>query len=334
MASYYTNDYKNTAELLGLDSKDSVKKIQQQLLDAGYNIGTTGVDGVWGPSTDAAYWQYATPSASTPSSMAPSLDASGSSGSSGNVSGLLGLLTGSANSNSAENKKNDAVVEMDEGIKKYFDQVLANYNLPSRTPEEIQAQIEAILNPSYQAAIKERQEATAANRAMIDLDAYSRGMGASTWDTDAKMRESQKEASDLATIAGNYQAALAQSILDQMNQDQANRLTATNNAYSLALQLYQMAEAAKEKADTGILGGLGSGASEYSTYDLLTSGTGSSGSSSGSSSSSSSGSSSLKSAYDTAAKEASSVSALKNSTGQSKYNHKSTKYGNTYDEKY
>lgn len=316
MASYYTSDYKNTAELLGLDSKSSVKKIQQQLLDAGYNLGSAGADGVWGPATDAAYWQYATPSTS------------GSSGGSGLGSSLMDLLTGKTQQKTEDEKKAEAVAEMDAGIKKYFDQVLANYNLPTRSEDEIRAQIEAILNPSYQAAVKQRKETTAANRGAIDLDAYSRGMGASTWDTDAKQRESIAEASDLASLAGQYQSSLAQSILDQLNQDQANRLTATNNAYSLALQLYQMAQAKEEEAASDVLTSLGGGGSSVSTYDLLTSGSGSS-SSGSSGKSSSSTPSGLKAAYDTAK-----TSGTKTGTSQivdsKQLNKMSQSYGKNY----
>lgn len=309
MASYYTNDYKNTAELLGLDSKSSVKKIQQQLIDSGYNIGSSGVDGVWGPATDAAYWQYVTPSGSGGgnsiissmlgggASTGTGSDSSGTLGSLG--SGILGLLGGGQTQKTEDQKKADAVADMDAEIKRYFDQVLSGYNLPTRTADEIRSQIEAILNPSYLAAIKQRQDATAANRAMIDLDAYSRGMGASTWDTDAKMRESQKEAEDLVTLAGNYQSAIAQSILDQMNRDQDARLTATNNAYSLALQLQQMAKAAEDAVGSDVLSSLGGGGSSVSTYDLLTGGKSSSGGSS-SGKSSSSTPSGLKAAYDAA----------------------------------
>ncbi len=37
---------------------DEVKKLQQALVDAGYNIGTAGVDGSYGPDTTAAVKKY------------------------------------------------------------------------------------------------------------------------------------------------------------------------------------------------------------------------------------------------------------------------------------
>lgn len=55
MASYYTSGYTPPA---GVTNADQVKKIQQQLTNAGYNIGRTGVDGVWGKNTQAAYTNY------------------------------------------------------------------------------------------------------------------------------------------------------------------------------------------------------------------------------------------------------------------------------------
>ncbi len=55
MAKYYTSGYTPPQ---GVTSADQVKAIQQQLTQAGYNIGNTGADGIWGKNTQAAYDSY------------------------------------------------------------------------------------------------------------------------------------------------------------------------------------------------------------------------------------------------------------------------------------
>lgn len=55
MASYYTSGYTPPQ---GVTSADQVRAIQQQLTQAGYNVGNTGADGIWGKNTQAAYDSY------------------------------------------------------------------------------------------------------------------------------------------------------------------------------------------------------------------------------------------------------------------------------------
>ncbi len=55
MAKYYTSGYMPPA---GVTDAEQVKQIQQQLTQAGYNIGSTGADGIWGKNTQAAYESY------------------------------------------------------------------------------------------------------------------------------------------------------------------------------------------------------------------------------------------------------------------------------------
>lgn len=55
MAKYYTSGYMPPA---GVTDAEQVKQIQQQLTQAGYNIGSTGADGIWGKNTQAAYDSY------------------------------------------------------------------------------------------------------------------------------------------------------------------------------------------------------------------------------------------------------------------------------------
>ena len=55
MAGYYTSGYTPPA---GVTSAEQVKEIQQQLTNAGYSVGSTGADGIWGKNTQAAYDAY------------------------------------------------------------------------------------------------------------------------------------------------------------------------------------------------------------------------------------------------------------------------------------
>jgi len=98
-------------------------------------------------------------------------------------------------------------------------------SLDPKTRESITAEVSAALRPYYDAAAQERQATALQNRAELDADAYSRGMGSSTWLSDKKSRESQAAASDVAGIYSQYGAALSEGVSSQMQTYEANRLT-------------------------------------------------------------------------------------------------------------
>lgn len=135
--------------------------------------------------------------------------------------------------------------------------VLSEYNLPTTDKDEIKSYVESYLRTAYDQSIENRRKQTEADRAMIDLDAYSRGMGGSTWVTDAKQRLQDSEADDIAKMEANYQAGLNEAVLNQYNQAVAQGLAAQNNAYDLAKDLYSMGQNAK--AGVGSMAGSGSG---------------------------------------------------------------------------
>ena len=91
--------------------------------------------------------------------------------------------------------------------------VLSGYNLPTTDKDEIKSYVESYLRTAYDQSIENRRKQTEADRAMIDLDAYSRGMGGSTWVTDAKQRLQDAEADDIAKMEANYQAGLNEAVL-------------------------------------------------------------------------------------------------------------------------
>lgn len=135
--------------------------------------------------------------------------------------------------------------------------VLEGYNLPTTDMDEIKSYVESYLRTAYDQSIENRRKQTEADRAMIDLDAYSRGMGGSTWVTDAKQRLQDAEADDIAKMEANYQAGLNEAVLNQYNQAVAQGLAAQNNAYDLAKDLYSLGQNAK--AGVGSMAGSGGG---------------------------------------------------------------------------
>lgn len=154
--------------------------------------------------------------------------------------------------------------------------VLEGYNLPTTDMDEIKSYVESYLRTAYDQSIENRRKQTEADRAMIDLDAYSRGMGGSTWVTDAKQRLQDAEADDIAKMEANYQAGLNEAVLNQYNQAVAQGLAAQNNAYDLAKDLYSLGQNAK--AGVGSVpssgGGGGGGGYSYSRGKKKSSGSG------------------------------------------------------------
>ena len=191
-------------------------------------------DGLWGPKTQAAYDQYM---GSGAKAATPSLVPADYSAMLKEVQGMI-----------APQK--------------------VNYNAMSR------ADIEAGIRPHYDLAMEGRRAQTKTNKANIDVDAASRGMGTSTWVTDVKNRQQNAEASDIAGL----EAQLQQQVLAGLQQERANQLSvdqynagldaqALQTALSLTGNLYnqrmteQQQAAAKSSGGSGRSSGGGSGAS-------------------------------------------------------------------------
>ena len=126
-------------------------------------------------------------------------------------------------------------------------------NADMQTQAELANQIAAYLRPYTESAINARRQQTVQNRAAIDVDAASRGMGSSTWVTDAKLRQAQAEASDITNLENQYLSNLYQGVFnaDQAQQERAfnaavqnasNALTANVN-YAKLLQDYNTTKA-------------------------------------------------------------------------------------------
>lgn len=196
-------------------------------------LGVTA-DGVWGPKTQAAYDR-------TNNTASPSMypDATFE----GYYNSILSNLNGGGN--------------------------YVNYQMPS--VDELSSRIEGYLRPAYDQAIAQRQQQTKQYSANLDVDAASRGMGRSSYVTDAKSKQQNAEAADIANLESNYGAALSEALLNQYNQHMNNKLNVDTlnaqlraqyeqTAYERAADMYSLMNAQKK---TG-----GKGGNSYNLYDL------------------------------------------------------------------
>ena len=83
-------------------------------------------------------------------------------------------------------------------------------------------------------------------------------MGSSTWVTDAKSRQAKAEASDIANMKGQYSSTLYNALLDQLNQQNANRMNLMGTAQGLTSSMYDEWKR-DEDAHTPSTGGGGAG---------------------------------------------------------------------------
>lgn len=87
-------------------------------------------------------------------------------------------------------------------------------NIEEQTQEGLAKQIAAYLRPYTESAIQARQRQTGRARAGADADAYSRGMGASTYLSDAKNQMAMDEAYDISNMENNYLSNLGQQVFN------------------------------------------------------------------------------------------------------------------------
>lgn len=175
----------------GVNSREQVRQMQRQL-------GVTA-DGLWGPKTQAAYeksqQQNMANGYQQAAYVAPAFDYS--------------------------------TTDLDALQRQIYSKLTVptiSYDMP--TKQEIAAEISAYLRPSYDQAIDRRKKQTLYNRAEIDADAASRGMGRSSYVTDVKDQAMDAEASDISSLESNYNASLLEGVMNQYNQHLQNKLAA------------------------------------------------------------------------------------------------------------
>ena len=122
----------------------------------------------------------------------------------------------------------------------YYNQVLASLNgsMPTQTDAQLKNYLTKLLRPGYDQAIQQRQMQTGQANAAIDADAASRGMGSSTWVTDAKARQMNSQAADIAGLNQNYNSALYDALLNQINQRDQQRANIASMANSITGNMY------------------------------------------------------------------------------------------------
>jgi hypothetical protein len=144
--------------------------------------------------------------------------------------------------------------------------------------DEITNQVNSYLKSYYDSAIRNRQNEAMANRAAIDADATSRGMGASTFVTDAKSRQMNAAARDIANLRGQQVSTLAQQVQAQYQNYLANKLSAdTTNAQNQAeidkwnaQTRYALEELAYARAKEALaMAGSGGGSSRRSSPSVV-----------------------------------------------------------------
>lgn len=145
---------------------------------------------------------------------------------------------------------------------RYYNAVLAQLQQdagPERSDSQLKNYLMRMIRPTYDQAIQQRQQQTGQANAAIDTDAASRGMGTSTWVTDAKNRQRQNEAQDVATLNSNYNSTLYDSLLGLINQRDQNRLALMNQAQGVAGSMYDRWKAEDDALAAKAAGGGGGG---------------------------------------------------------------------------
>lgn len=133
-------------------------------------------------------------------------------------------------------------------------------NYTPRSEAQLRDNFEKIYSSGYNTSVNNRKEQTKQNKAAIDADAAARGMGSSTWVTDAKIRQANNQARDIASLTANKDSTVAQQLSSALANQEANKLTADqfnasqqasalSNALSVVSSMYEKFKA--EEAPTG-----------------------------------------------------------------------------------
>ena len=104
--------------------------------------------------------------------------------------------------------------------------------------DTLKANIEAALRPMYEQSLADLNQRRIERNAQIDVDAASRGMGNSTWVTDAKLRQLKDTEGNIATLDANYNNQLYAALNDAIKDRD-------NNAYNQAMQWWNIGQKGK-----------------------------------------------------------------------------------------
>lgn len=118
---------------------------------------------------------------------------------------------------------------------KEFQKIYDNLRASLGSDDELRSRIEAALRPMYDQSRAQLEEQRRANNAAIDTDAYSRGMGNSTWVTDAKLQQLRGMSNSMATLDANYNNQLFGALYDALKDRD-------DTAYNQAMQWWQIGQ--------------------------------------------------------------------------------------------
>ena len=145
---------------------------------------------------------------------------------------------------------------------RYYETVLnqlQNSMGPERTDSQLKNYLTRMIRPSYDQAIAQRQQQTGQANAAIDTDAAGRGMGTSTWVTDAKNRQLNSQAADIANLNSNYNSTLYDALLNQIAQRDQLRMNLMGQAQSIAGNMYDRWKQEEDAMASSGSGGGGGG---------------------------------------------------------------------------
>ena len=167
------------------------------------------VDGIWGPKTEAAYLRL--------------------------------------------NGGNSAATQYGAGLGRFTEQMQGMLSSPdvNYTPQSeaaLRAQLASALRPQVDAAIEARRELTRENTAALDVDAWARGMGRSTYLTDVKERQMDDEADDIVRMEQEYSATLASLLMEALQQERARAFEAEMYNADAATKARQVAFSSAQSA--------------------------------------------------------------------------------------
>ena len=157
-------------------------------------------------------------------------------------------------------------------LESLFEQMLAHYvpetiEFTPLSEDILRDTIANWLRPAYEQAIADRRDRTQHYNAELDADAWSRGMGSSTYLSDVKERQYRGEARDVDALESDYASTLAGHLYDAMERQQEAKLEvdrfnaeqinhAREQAMSAAQALYRAYQsAASSSHGTGGSGG-------------------------------------------------------------------------------
>ena len=144
-------------------------------------------------------------------------------------------------------------------------QEMLQYYLPETvefTPLDESVLSETIKNwlrPAYEQAIQARREQTQRINAELDADAWSRGMGQSTYLSDVKERQYRGESRDVDALESNYASELAGHLYDAMKAQQEKKIEVDEFNAEQINHAREQAMSAAEALYKALLSGAGSG---------------------------------------------------------------------------